>query len=100
MSSKAICSLLAISALLGLGACSTTNTHLGDVDPGLGEAVKYNAAIQTINPAPVYPAEAAQAGDSGAKGQAAVKRYRTDTVKEVETMSTSSSSGAGGSGPK
>ena len=39
--------------------------------PVLGEAVKYNAAIQTINPTPVYPASAAQPGDNGARAEAA-----------------------------
>jgi hypothetical protein len=90
--------LVPIAALLALVGCNTANTHIGDEDAFLGEAAKYNAAIQTINPTPVYPAGTAQPGDSGVKGQAAVKRYRTDTVKPVETMTTSSSSG--GSGPK
>ena len=53
-----------------------------------GETVKYNAAIQTINPAPVYPANAALPGSNGDKGQKAVERYRNDEVKEVETMTT------------
>jgi hypothetical protein len=93
--------LLPLAGMLCLAGCNTANTHIGDEDPFLGESVKYNAAIQTINPTPVYPAGAAQPGDNGAKGQAAVKRYRTDTVKPVETMTTSSSGGAssGGSGP-
>jgi hypothetical protein len=94
--------LLPIAALVALSGCGTTNSHIGDEDPFMGEAVKYNAAIQTINPTPVYPAGAAQPGDNGVKGQAAVKRYRTDAVKPVETMSTSTSSGGGstgGSGP-
>jgi hypothetical protein len=93
--------LLPLAGMLFLAGCNTANTHIGDEDPFLGEAVKYNAAIQTINPTPVYPAGAAQPGDNGAKGQAAVKRYRTDTVKPVETMTTSSSGGgsSGGSGP-
>ena len=97
MSSNA-CILLPLAGMLCLAGCNTANTHIGDEDPFIGEAVKYNAAIQTINPNPVYPAGAAQPGDNGAKGQAAVKRYRTDTVKPVETMTTSSSSG--GSGPR
>jgi hypothetical protein len=80
--------LVPIAAVFALAGCNTANTHIGDEDPGMGEAVKYNAAIQTINPTPVYPAAAAQPGDNGAKGQAAVKRYRTDAVKPVETMQT------------
>jgi len=91
-------SLLPIAGLMFLAGCNTGNTHLGDEDPFMGEAVKYNSALQTINPTPVYTAEGAQPGDSGALGAAAVKRYRTDKVKEVQTMDTTSSSGS--SGPK
>lgn len=85
-----------------LGACSTMNKNIGQEDPAVGETVKYNAAIQTVNPDPVYPAGAAEPGDSGVKGAAAVKRYRTDAVKQVETMQTTGSSGSSGSsgGPR
>jgi hypothetical protein len=77
-------------------------THYGDEDPSLGEAPKYNAAIQTINPAPVYSADSAQPGSNGEVGAAAVKRYRTDKVKQTESIGTSSSgSGVGmSSGPQ
>ena len=84
--------LLIAGVSVALGACSTMNKNIGQEDPSLGETVKYNAAIQTINPDPVYPAGAAQPGDSGVKGAAAVKRYRTDAVKQVETMGTTSGS--------
>jgi hypothetical protein len=93
--------LLPLAGALCLAGCNTANTHIGDEDPAFGESVKYNAAIQTINPTPVYPAGAAQPGDNGAKGQAAVKRYRTDSVKPIETMQTTGGSGAsGGTGPR
>jgi len=98
MSSSRIRALVLIVGLAALAACNTANTHIGDEDPGMGEAAKYNAAIQTINPTPVYPAGAAQPGDNGAKGQAAVKRYRTDSVKPVETMQTTGG-GTSGSTP-
>src|SRR4051812_20223925 len=52
MSSKRL--LIAASAALGLAACNTANTHIGDEDAFFGEAVRYNAAVQTINPEPVY----------------------------------------------
>jgi len=81
-----------------LAACNTAKTHIGDEDPFLGEAVKYNAAVHTINPAPVYAEQGAQPGDNGDKGAQAVKRYRTDKVKEVQTMGTTS--GTTGSGPQ
>ena len=90
--------LLAAPALLLLGACDTVYPASQSIDPGLGEAVKYNAAVQTIDPDPVYTAEGAQPGDNGEKGAAAVKRYRSGTVKEAKVESTTTS--AGGSGPR
>jgi predicted small secreted protein len=89
-------SIMIAAASLAVQACNTTQKHIGEEDPFMGEAVKYDMAIQTINPEPVYPPTAARPGDNGAKGQAAVKRYRTDAVKAVEasqtTVSTSGSS--------
>ena len=97
MSSK----LLAISfAAAGLCACSTVNKNIGQEDPGLGEAVKYNAALQTINPAPVYGPGGAQSGDNGDKGAQAVKRYRTGQVKPLETIGTTTGSGSSGGSPR
>jgi len=84
---------LALGAVAVLGGCSTVNQNIGSEDPALGEAVRYNAAIQTIDPDPVYPPGGAMPGDSGAKGVAAMKRYRTDAVKQIETISTSAGSG-------
>lgn len=90
--------LLAGTAL-ALAGCNTVHKNIGMEDPGMGEAVKYDAAVQIINPDPVYTAESAQPGDSGAKGAAAVKRYRTDAVKAVQSISSTSSSSSGsGSG--
>ena len=96
MSSKLV---VTAAAALALGACNTTaSKNIGMEDPALGEAVKYNTAIQTVNPDPVYGPDGAQPGDSGVKGAAAVKRYRTDAVKAVEAMETTS--GGSGSGPR
>ena len=81
-----------------LAACNTANSHIGDIDPAMGEAVKYDAAIQTINPAPVYAADAAQPGSNGERGTAAVKRYRSGAVKQPEAQRTSSGGGGGGGG--
>jgi hypothetical protein len=100
--------LLAVPASLILCACNTMNTHIGDEDPLVGEAVKYNAAAQTINPAPVYAEGSAEPGSNGAKGQAAVERYRTDKVNERHRKESRITSGAlsttsgvgGGSGPQ
>lgn len=88
--------LLIAAGALAVAACSTMKKNIGQEDPGLGESVKYDAAVQIINPEPVYQAGNAQPGDSGAKGAAAVKRYRTDSVKQVETMQTTTSSSGGG----
>lgn len=105
MSSKRLWNVVMASAMLA--GCSTWNSHYGDEDPGLGEAPKYDAAIQTINPAPVYAADSAQPGSSGAHGAAAVKRYRTGAVIQPQPAETTSggSSGSGsgmssGSGPQ
>ena len=91
MSCKIVALAVGVLALVG---CNTVNKNIGMEDPGLGDAPKYNAAIQTINPDPVYTADSAQPGDSGVKGAAAVKRYRSDAVKPVETMATTSGGGS------
>jgi uncharacterized membrane protein YgcG len=91
MSSRLVLTMAAGALIVGAAACAP-------VDPGFGETVEYAKAAQTINPDPVYGPDAAQPGDSGDKGAHAVKRYRTDSVKQVETMTTSSSSSGGGSG--
>lgn len=104
MSSRLL--LFAACGSVTLAGCNTVHKNIGMEDPGLGEAAKYDAAVQIIDPDPVYPADAAQPGDNGDKGAQAVKRYRTDKVKPVETMTTSSSSSGGsgssgsGSGPR
>lgn len=98
MSSRRLLILLASGA--ALAGCNTAQTHIGDESAVLGEAFTYDQAIQTVNPAPVYPPNAAKPGDNGQVGVAAVKRYRSGSVKGVETMSTSTGSGGGGGGPQ
>ena len=95
MSSKLLLTPLALGLLAG---CNTVNPQTGSVDPGFGEAFKYDMAAQTIDPDPVYAADAAQPGEQGDKAAAAVKRYRTDAVKNVEQVQTTS--GGSGGGPK
>jgi type IV pilus biogenesis protein CpaD/CtpE len=80
------------AVLTGLAGCSA-------VDPGLGEAQRYNMAIQTVNPDPVYPEDGAQPGDNGEKGANAVKAYRKGETKEIQVQSTSNIS-LGGGGPQ
>lgn len=87
-------------ACLSLAGCDTLNQNNVSPDPGFGEAVKYNAAVQIIDPDPVYDEAGSQPGDSGAKGAAAVKRYRTDTVKQVETIATTSGATGSSGGPQ
>lgn len=65
-------------------------------DMGFGEAVRYDMAIQTVNPDPVYPEGGAQPGDNGEVGAKAVKAYRSGSTKELQVQSTSSSGGGGG----
>ena len=89
--------MIAAATFLALGACNTAHRNIGMEDPALGEAAKYDAAVQIINPDPVYPAGAAQPGDNGDVGAKAVKRYRTNAVKDVETMQTTSGGSGGGS---
>lgn len=94
MSSKGL--LILLAAATGLAGCNTAQTHIGDESPVLGEALAYDKAVQTVNPAPVYPPNAAKPGDNGEVGTAAVKRYRSGNVKSVQTLSTGSGSSGGG----
>jgi hypothetical protein len=72
-------------------------TGCAPVDVGLGEALRYDMAVQTVNPDPVYPEGGAQPGDSGVKGAEAVKAYRKGETKKIRTETTSSVSlGSGG----
>lgn len=98
-----------VAGLASLSACSSTIAppaplpQAGSMDAGFGEASRWNAAVQTINPDPVYPAGGAQPGDNGEKAANATKRYRTDRVKDTQPASTTSGttgSGGGSSGPR
>lgn len=96
--------LLALAAGCALlGACTTAPLpQAGSLDAGLGEATKYNAAVQIIDPDPTYPAGGAQPGDNGEKAANASRRYRTDQVKEPEPATVNRRGGgtAGGTGPR
>jgi hypothetical protein len=81
---------------VALASCNTMYTHIGDEDPGMGEAVAYDSAIETVNPTPVYSVDSAKPGDNGDKGAQAVLRYRSDKVKAVENVRTTSGTGGGG----
>jgi len=103
MSFRLLAATAALAMLSGCAALHQPPPQAGSLDSGLGEATKYNVAVQTIDPDPVYTAEDAQPGDHGEKGANAVKRYRTDQVKDTEPASTTSrrrGGGGGGSGPR
>jgi hypothetical protein len=100
--------LLAAASLLILTACRTTSDghvapQAGSLDAAFGEVTKYNAAMQTINPDPVYAEGGAQPGDNGDKGADAVARYRTDQVKDTQPAGATTrraGGSSGGSGPR
>lgn len=87
MSFKLMTVMLAVPLLAG---CETLDPVSESKDPGFGESVKYNAAVQTIDPDPVYTAKDAQPGADGDRAAGAVKRYRSGQVTPVEALSTSS----------
>lgn len=89
-------SLAIVPAVVLLAGC--VKERIGQRDPALGESVKYNAAIQTINPDPIYPEGSAEPGENGDRAARAVQRYREGDVTPVETMESTGGTSAG-SGP-
>ena len=81
--------LVAVAALLA--GCAP-------VDPGMGEAVKYDMLAQTVNPDPVYKPDALRPGYDGIHGQKATDRYHKDAVKAVVREQTGRGSGGGNGG--
>ena len=88
-----------LTALTALAALAAATSACSPVDLSLGEAVKYDQALQTINPDPVYAPGSALPGASGTHAVTAAKAYRMGTVKPVEKISISGGS-SGGSGPQ
>lgn len=87
--------IVAVLSLSVLASCATPDPVSESHDPSFGESVKYNAALQTVNPNPVYPADAVQPGESGDAAQAAVERLRTDQTRarhQAEVSSAKSTS--------
>ena len=70
-------------SLIALAGCAP-------VDAGFGEALRYDMAVQTIDPDPQYPEGSLQPGYHGEKGQKAIDRYRKGGVKPVQAQSASS----------
>ena len=91
--------LFAPILLVTVAGCQTPAPQAGSLDAGFGETVKYDMALQVIDPDPVYDDQDAQPGDNGAKAAAAARRYRTDQVKAVESQGTTTSSSSS-SGPR
>ena len=87
----------AIAGMISLGACAP-------VDPGYGEALRYDLAIQTVDPDPVYPEDGAKPGDSGEHAAKATDRYRKGATKPIRRESAGGSGGgsssSSGSGPQ
>ena len=85
--------IAACPAVLVAAACAP-------VDPGFGEAYRYDMAVQTVDPDPVYAEDGAKPGDNGEKAAKATERYRKGQTKPVQRESSSSGSSGGGSGPQ
>ena len=82
------------------GASAVTIVACAPVDAGFGEAYRYDMAIQTINPDPVYPEDGAKPGDNGEKAAEATERYRKGQTKPTQRETISGGSSGGGSGPQ
>ena len=78
--------------LLSTGAALLAAAGCAPVDPGFSEAVRYDLAIQTIDPDPQYPADALNPGYHGEKAQKATERYRKGQTKPLRTESVSGGS--------
>lgn len=81
--------------MIGAAAAALTVAGCTPTDITLGNSVRQTMAAQVVDPDPQY--EGAGPSTDAAKAAAAVKRYRTDTVKKPDTISTTKSqSGSGG----
>jgi hypothetical protein len=89
MRSRKLSLCLAGVGLIPLAGCAS-------VDPGFGEAMRYDMAVQTVDPDPQYPEGSLQPGYHGERGQKAIDRYRKGTVKAPAAQSSSSSGGGSG----
>lgn len=85
--------LILSSSIIALGAVACA-----PVDPGFGDALKYDMAVQTIDPDPVYVADARQPGDHGEKAQKASERYRKGQTKPLRQESASGGGGGASTG--
>ena len=73
--------------MLSTGAVLLAAAGCTPVDPGFGEAVRYDMAVQTVDPDPQYPADGAKPADNGEHAQKATERYRKGNTKPVRPIS-------------
>jgi len=101
--------LAAVAGAALLAGCQTQPLpQAGSLDAGFGEAARYNAAVQIINPDPVYTADGAKPGDNGEKAADATKSYRkgetleqhNKEARQKSSISTTSGTSGGSSGPR
>jgi len=84
--------------LLSTGAALLAAAGCAPVDPGFGEALRYDMAVQTVDPDPQYPADALKPGYHGEKAQKATERYRKGQTKALHAQSIGGGAGGGGGG--
>ena len=84
--------------LIPAGALLVAAAGCTPVDPGFGEAVRYDMAAQTVDPDPQYPENGAKPGDNGEHAQKATERYRKGQTKALRQERTGGGSGGGGGG--
>jgi uncharacterized membrane protein YgcG len=84
--------------MIPAGVLLVATAGCAPVDPGFGEAVRYDMAAQTVDPDPQYPADAAKPGDNGEHAQKATERYRKGQTKSLRELRTGGGGGGGGNG--
>jgi hypothetical protein len=81
--------VMRFKSMLILAGAGLAAAGCAPVDPGFGEALRYDMAVQTVDPDPEYPADALQPGYHGEKAQKATERYRKGATKPVQAQSSS-----------
>jgi hypothetical protein len=100
--------ILAVLSVTVLAGCASVDPVSQSPDPAFGESVRYNAAIQTVNPNPVYPADSSQPGERGDVAQESVERLRTgqtgdrhnSEVSSAKSSTVSTTTGVASGGPQ